>query len=149
MKLKPLTAAIRVTLILGLFAICHLLFEPEAAAQQKVRDTSVDDVVVTHLTNRFSVKVTPHSAYEITYHNASGGNIYLHFFDTNGVPANGAIPNLYIPVLVPTDSQASVPFSNGLPLTQGLVVCASSSRHALTLGSTNGPWTALIYGRAP
>lgn len=133
----------------GVLLFLFMLFgAPSARSQQKIRDASAADIMVANQTNVISVKTSQFTGYEIAYHNATGGNIYLHFFDTNGVPGNGAVPNAYIPVLVPTASQAAVPFVYGLPVQNGLVVCASSSRATLTLGSTNGHFAAIYYGRA-
>lgn len=127
---------LRASVVILTFALLTLFARP-ALAQSPIRDISSTDKIVTLQTNRIVPQLSGHRGYDIGCFNNTGGTIYLHFFDTNGLPGNGAVPNAYIPVILPTASQATQFFEGGLPINQGLVVCASTTPWFLTLASTN------------
>jgi hypothetical protein len=127
--------------------VLALLCVSSALAQQPHRDLSADSYKFAQ-TNLFVVQSTAHRGYAISCRNGTPDTIYLHFFDTNGIPGAGAWMNCHIPVALPTVTQASVDFPYNFPVNQGMVVAASSTQWGLTLVTdTNVAFSAVYYSK--
>jgi hypothetical protein len=132
---------LRLTIVTALAALC-LCVAPSSQAQQATRVLTPDAAFSVGLTNRALLWTNSLGSWicEVAVLNATGADVYVHLFDTNGIPGNGAIPNVYIPVSLPNttpNSQASIPFATAYPLSRGLAVAVSSTRSSLTLAGTN------------
>lgn len=87
------------------------------------------------LTNRRIVSARNCKVHTILGENTSGSTVYILCFETNNLPANGAVAKFSTPVAA--NQYYSIDFGAiGVDL-DALTVCESSTARTLTIGSSN------------
>jgi hypothetical protein len=123
-------------LSISIFVALFLLFcVAESHAQAKVQVVGgrrIESSLIA--TNAWRAYQGPSQVYMIAAYNSSAGDLYLHVFDTNGVPGNGALPTL-APIRIPASSTGAITDSAGLLFKQSVYIAVSATDRSLTNGS--------------
>lgn len=106
-----------------------LLFALPVTAQQRFKNTIP-------ATNAWTPIALPAKLYDLTVYNVSASTLYIHVFDTNSLPSNGAFPTL-APIALPANSTASYQFFVGRSFTNGITIAASTTPITLTNGTAS------------
>lgn len=116
-----------------------LLLLPVAAFSQTINTTVRGDA---RYTNAIIVSAKSCKLFAATSYNSSASTVYLQIFQTNAIPANGAIPSYSYPI--PATSFLSFDFNlYGLDLDK-CTVCISSTTPALTIQNNSASVQAII-----
>lgn len=73
----------------------------------------------------------------------TGSAQYVQIFDASSLPGNGAVPKIALTIAA-TASSGPFNFEGGIPFTDGIQICNSSTAGTKTLGSANCLFTAAI-----
>jgi hypothetical protein len=74
--------------------------------------------------------------YDLEVYNLSASTLYVHIFNTNALPANGAFPTV-APVQLPANSTATFSYYNGRKFDTGITICTSTTPLTLTNGTAS------------
>jgi hypothetical protein len=74
--------------------------------------------------------------YDLEVYNLSASTLYVHVFDTNALPANGAFPTI-APIQLPANSTATLSYGNGRKFNVGITVASSTTPLTLTNGTAS------------
>lgn len=74
--------------------------------------------------------------YDLTIYNVSASLLYVHVFDSNVVPSDGAFPTL-APQPLPANSSISYSYTGGRGFTNGITICTSTTPITLTNGTAS------------
>ena len=80
--------------------------------------------------------------YRIKGYNSLASTQFIQIHDAASLPANGAIPEIIIPVLASSSFEISLP--EGMSLTSGIVICNSSTGPTKTIGAADC-WFQAIF----
>lgn len=81
------------------------------------------------------VKATSGLLFGFTASSSLAGGQFIHLYDQNTVPSNGAVP--LVVFTVPTVSVAAVSYIPPRAFRNGIVICNSTTQNTLTLGAAN------------
>lgn len=87
--------------------------------------------------NRFKYTLGPTNAwvayslpsgklYDLSVYNASASMVYIHVFDKNSVPADGAYPAI-VPIGLPAGQVGGYQYTGGRTFTNGITIAASTT----------------------
>ncbi len=93
-------------------------------------------------TNMLIAATTPVKLYAVTGYNSAGSTEYIQIFQTNSVPASGAVPTFSIPVA--SQQYFDFDFSYYGADLDSVIVCSSTSPTALSLSAVNCSMQAII-----
>lgn len=144
------SASIRVHLRFLFLLVCLACARPGSApAQPATRVIGPTQLQTSRIaTNAWVGFTNAHVNYLIVAENSSASDLWLHIYDTNAVPANGASP-IYPGVLIPAGKTGGYDFPYGAPFRRGVTVCNSTTDRTLTNSSANFVITVLYDDRKP
>ena len=88
------------------------------------------------------IKSSSGRLYRIKGYNSLASTQFIQIHDAASLPANGAIPEIIIPVLASSSFEISLP--EGMSLTSGIVICNSSTGPTKTIGAADC-WFQAIF----
>lgn len=94
-------------------------------------------------TNAWTAVSQANRVYLISVQNSSATDLYLHVFDTNGIPSAGATPDLDA-LLIPAGKTGGWDFGvQGCPFNLGVTIATSTTDRTLTNGTASFTCTVL------